>query len=145
MTAITLNLPTSPKINSSTQRAPHPLTPKNDAPRTAEPTSAGFRLDLEDTFTPDLGMEDMYVIPDNRFAFSPGQLSKLLNLNSLDPFFALGGLVSLEKGLKSNRDTGLSVEETIVSSVAFKGVRQLRYRPSSFPARVTQYFVLGKA
>jgi len=101
-----------------------PPTPKNDALRTtAESTGAGFRLDIEDAFTPDPGTEDMFVVPDNKFAFSPGQLSKLLNPKSLDAFYALGGLVGLEKGLKTNRDTGLSADETSIDSpVAFEDV-----------------------
>jgi len=65
----------------------------------------------------------MYVVTDNRFAFSPGQLSKLLNPKSLDAFFALGGLVGLEKGLRTNRDSGLSVDEiNVEGTVAFEDV-----------------------
>ncbi|KAK0648555.1 hypothetical protein B0T16DRAFT_388755 [Cercophora newfieldiana] len=109
--------------DSEPQR-PSSSSTKNDAPRTtAESNGAGFRLDLEDAFTPDPGTEDMFVIPDNKFAFSPGQLSKLLNPKSLDAFYALGGLVGLEKGLKTNRDTGLSADETSIDgSVAFEEV-----------------------
>lgn len=58
---------------------------------------------------------------DNKFAFSPGQLSKLLNPKSLNAFYALGGLTGLEKGLRSNRDSGLSLEETSLDgAVAFE-------------------------
>ena len=65
----------------------------------------------------------MYVIPDNKFAFSPGQLSKLLNPKSFDAFYALGGLAGLEKGLRTNRETGLSVDETSLDgAVAFEDV-----------------------
>ncbi|KAK0724204.1 hypothetical protein B0H67DRAFT_101167 [Lasiosphaeris hirsuta] len=65
----------------------------------------------------------MFIIPDNRFAFSPGQFSKLLNPKSLNAFYALGGLAGLEKGLHTNRDTGLSVDEINVdATVAFEEV-----------------------
>lgn len=65
----------------------------------------------------------MYIVPDNKFAFSPGHLSKLLNPKSLHAFYALGGLEGLEKGLRTNRDTGLSVDEANVDGVvAFEDV-----------------------
>lgn len=65
----------------------------------------------------------MFVVKDNKFAFSPGQLSKLLNPKSLSAFYALGGLSGLEKGLRTNRDSGLSVDETTVDGVvAFEDV-----------------------
>lgn len=84
---------------------------------------AGFQLNVHDALTPDQTNEDMYVTQDNKFAFSPGQLSKLLNPKSLDAFYALGGLAGLEKGLRTNRDTGLSVDETTVDGVvAFEDV-----------------------
>ena len=101
-----------------------PPTPKNDAPRTtAESTGAGFRLDIEDAFTPDPGTEDMFVVPDNKFAFSPGQLSKLLNPKSHNAFYALGGLRGLEKGLRTDCTAGLSVDEaSLDGAVTFEEV-----------------------
>jgi len=90
---------------------------------TAESNGAEFQLDLSDAFTPDPGTEDMYVVPDNKFAFSPGQLSKLLNPKSLGAFYGLGGLAGLEKGLKTDRNKGLSSDETIVDgAVTFEDV-----------------------
>ncbi|KXX78339.1 Calcium-transporting ATPase 2 [Madurella mycetomatis] len=84
---------------------------------------APFGLDINDAFTPDRGTEDMYLVDDNKFAFSPGQLSKLLNPKSFDAFYALGGLAGLEKGLRTNRDSGLSIDETTLDgSVAFEEV-----------------------
>ena len=50
-------------------------------------------------------------VEDNRFAFSPGQLSKLLNPKSFAAFYALGGLRGLEKGLRTDRIAGLSLDE----------------------------------
>jgi P-type Ca2+ transporter type 2C len=63
---------------------------------------------------PDPGTEDHFNVEDNRFAFSPGQLNKLLNPKSLGAFHALGGLVGLEKGLRTDRLSGLSVDETFL-------------------------------
>ncbi|KAI8186896.1 Calcium-transporting ATPase 2 [Colletotrichum sp. SAR 10_75] len=73
--------------------------------------SHGFHLDTADALTPDRGTEDMFKPKNDKFAFSPGQLSKLLNPKSLNAFYALGGLAGLEKGLRTNRKTGLSVDE----------------------------------
>jgi P-type Ca2+ transporter type 2C len=84
--------------------------PQNEAPK-ATHGSGKFKIDLEDAFTPDPGTEDMFRTENNQFAFSPGQLSKLFNPKSLDAFYALGGLVGLEKGLRTNRDSGLSADE----------------------------------
>ncbi|KAH8885976.1 calcium-translocating P-type ATPase [Thozetella sp. PMI_491] len=65
----------------------------------------------------------MFAVSDNKFAYSPGHLSKLLNPKSLHAFYALGGLAGLEKGLRTNRSTGLSVDEGVLDgSVAFEEV-----------------------
>ena len=73
--------------------------------------SRKFEIDLADALTPDPNTEDMFIVPNNKFAFSPGQLSKLLNPKSHNAFYALGGLDGLEKGLRTNKSTGLSVDE----------------------------------
>jgi Ca2+-transporting ATPase len=85
--------------------------------------SARFELNVHDALTPERNTEDMFVVKDNKFAFSPGQLSKLFNPKSYDAFYALGGLAGLEKGLRTNRDTGLSVDETTLDgAVTFEEV-----------------------
>lgn len=77
-------------------------------------------MDLDDALTPDPGTEDMFHAEGNHFAFSPGQLSKLLNPKSLSAFYALGGLTGLEKGLRTDRKSGLSVDEVgLDGSVTF--------------------------
>jgi len=68
-------------------------------------------LELHDALSPDPGTEDMYHTENNKFAFSPGQLSKLFNPKSLNAFYAMGGLDGLEKGLRTDRKSGLSVDE----------------------------------
>ncbi|KAK4096684.1 calcium-translocating P-type ATPase [Parathielavia hyrcaniae] len=101
----------------------------DNAPATAPAPSAGsankrgFQLNLHDALSPDQTNEDMYDVPDNRFAFSPGQLAKLFNPKSLDAFYALGGLAGLEKGLRTDRNAGLSTDETTLDgNVAFEDV-----------------------
>lgn len=49
---------------------------------------------------------------DNKFAFTPGQLNKMLNPKSLAAFHALGGLRGLELGLRTDLTSGLSVDES---------------------------------
>ncbi|RDA92486.1 hypothetical protein CP533_6420, partial [Ophiocordyceps camponoti-saundersi (nom. inval.)] len=62
--------------------------------------------------TPDAGTEGDFDVRDNPFAFSPGQLNKMFNPKSLAAFYKLGGLRGLEKGLRTDRKTGLSPDET---------------------------------
>jgi Ca2+-transporting ATPase len=51
-------------------------------------------------------------VENNKFAFSPGQLNKLLNPKNFGAFRALGGLCGLEKGLRTDLRSGLSMDET---------------------------------
>lgn len=77
-------------------------------------------LNDEEALKPDPGAEDEFEVKDNKFAFSPGQLSKLLNPKSLGAFHAMGGLSGLEKGLRSDRVSGLSIDEEFLDgSVSF--------------------------
>jgi Ca2+-transporting ATPase len=74
----------------------------------------------EDALQPDRGNEKDFEIPNNPFAFSPGQLNKLLNPKSLPAFKALGGLRGLEKGLRTSITAGLSVDEVrLEGSISF--------------------------
>ncbi|KAJ5492851.1 Calcium-transporting ATPase 2 [Penicillium diatomitis] len=52
-----------------------------------------------------------FEVENNRFAFSPGQLNKMLNPKSLAAFYALGGLQGLERGLRTDLHAGLSIDE----------------------------------
>ncbi|KAA8623896.1 hypothetical protein SMACR_08979 [Sordaria macrospora] len=87
------------------------------------PKREGFQLNVNDALTPDPGKEGLFKVENNPFAYTPGHLTKLLNPKSLDAFYALGGLEGLEKGLHTNRDSGLSADEKNVDGhVAFKDV-----------------------
>lgn len=65
----------------------------------------------EEALQPDPGTEEDFKVENNKFAFSPGQLNKMINPKNLSAFHALGGLGGLEKGLRTNRHSGLSVDE----------------------------------
>ncbi|CAI6089274.1 unnamed protein product [Clonostachys chloroleuca] len=80
----------------------------HEAPVGIQPmhTTKGFTLNLADAFTPDPGTEDMFETEDNKFAFSPGQLSKM-------------GLLGLERGLKTDTNAGLSNDETAVNDLCY--------------------------
>lgn len=54
------------------------------------------------------------MVENNPFAFSPGQLNKLLNPKSLSAYHALGGIRGIARGLQTDLDSGLSVDETNV-------------------------------
>ncbi len=61
---------------------------------------------------PNPGEEHLFVVDNNPFAFSPGQLSKLVDPKSLSALQALGGIDGLERGLRTDRRSGLSLDET---------------------------------
>lgn len=70
-----------------------------------------YLLKDDEALKADPGTEPDFEVTDNRFAFSPGQLSKLFNPKSLSAYYALGGLRGLEKGLRSDRRSGVSMDE----------------------------------
>ncbi|KAF9890777.1 hypothetical protein FE257_005646 [Aspergillus nanangensis] len=79
----------------------------------AKPTTPFYAHErLSEALAPDPQNEDDFQVDDNNFAFSPGQLNKLLNPKSLTTFYAMGGLPGLEYGLRTNLNAGLSAEET---------------------------------
>lgn len=65
----------------------------------------------ETALEPDPGQEQDFEVGDNPFAFTPGQLNKMINPKNLAAFYALGGITGLEKGLRTDRQSGLSVDE----------------------------------
>lgn len=92
-------------------------------------TAPSAELDCEkimndtDALKPDQGKEDDFKVENNPFAFSPGQLSKMFNPKSLAAFYKLGGLAGIEKGLRSNRRAGLSIDEVhLDGQVTFEDV-----------------------
>ena len=93
---------------------PSPTSSQNGegSPRLDNIHSNDNLINDEEALKPDPGNEADFEVSDNKFAFSPGQLNKLLNPKSLGAFHALGGLKGLEKGLRTDRHTGLSVDET---------------------------------
>jgi Ca2+-transporting ATPase len=74
-----------------------------------------------DPLSPDPGQQDSFNVENNPFAYSPGQLSKLLDPKSFAAFSALGGIAGLEKGLRTNVRSGLSIDEDqLAGSVSFE-------------------------
>lgn len=70
---------------------------------------------------PDKGTEAEFERENNPFAFTPGQMGKMYNPKSLGAFHAMGGLAGMEKGLRSDRHTGLSMDEkNIEGTVSFE-------------------------
>ena len=80
--------------------------------RTSTAVSNDNIINDKDALKPDNEeAEADFQVEDNKFAFSPGQLSKMLNPKSLAAFYAMGGLRGLEKGLRTNCTAGLSLDE----------------------------------
>ncbi|KAK7421505.1 plasma membrane calcium [Neonectria magnoliae] len=77
----------------------------------------------------DVGTEADFDIDNNPFAFTPGQMNKMFNPKSLPAFYALGGMAGLEKGLRTDRKAGLSLEETnIDGQVSFEEATAKNYK-----------------
>ncbi|RYO74622.1 hypothetical protein DL764_010775 [Monosporascus ibericus] len=101
-------------------------------PATSDCGSSFISVDAEAALRPDPGTEADFHVENNPFAFSPGQLNKLLNPKSLNAFRALGGLDGIQRGLQSDASTGLSVDETSVRSrVTFE--QAVRRESDKFP------------
>ncbi|KAI1186675.1 calcium-translocating P-type ATPase [Nemania serpens] len=78
--------------------------------------SSVITIDPDSALRPDPGTEADFQVDDNPYAFSPGQLNKLLNPKSLLVFRALGGLAGIEHGLQTDTNAGLSLDETTARS-----------------------------
>jgi len=92
-------------------------------------------VDPEAALLPDPGTEADFVVNNNPFAFSPGQLSKLLSPKSLQAYVALGGLRGIERGLRTDIDSGLSVDETsLTGQVGFADATKYPQEPSKIPS-----------
>lgn len=78
-------------------------------------------LSDEEALQPDKGTEADFHRDNNPFAFAPGHMTKLLNPKSLGAFHAVGGLGGLEKGLRTDKVSGLSMDEKeLDGSVSFE-------------------------
>ncbi|KAL8692384.1 MAG: hypothetical protein Q9218_002574 [Villophora microphyllina] len=75
----------------------------------------GDDLSTEEALRPDKTNEQDFVVENNPFAYSPGQLNKILNPKSLAAYRALGGIYGLERGLQTDLVAGLSVDETSIA------------------------------
>jgi P-type Ca2+ transporter type 2C len=87
---------------------------RSRAGSTAKLEAEGSEYDdvpLSTALVPDPRHKRDFQVVDNRFAFSPGQLNKLLNPKSLAAFRMLGGLDGLASGLRTDLVAGLSVDE----------------------------------
>ena len=88
---------------------------KNSDVQTTRSRFEGDDLSSEEALGPDKNDKKDFDVPNNPFAFSPGQLNKTLNPKSLAAYRALGGLRGLERGLKTDIVAGLSVDEVSIS------------------------------
>jgi Ca2+-transporting ATPase len=80
---------------------------------------------LSEALQPDPRYADDFKVKDNKFAFTPGHLNKMLNPKSLPAFVAMGGLEGLARGLRTDLYAGLSLDETDLSGrVTFEDATQ---------------------
>ncbi|KAI6769047.1 hypothetical protein HG531_010151 [Fusarium graminearum] len=84
----------------------------------------------ETALKPDTGTEQDFEVENNPFAFAPGQLNKMFNPKSLSAFYKLGGIDGIEKGLRSDRKAGLSIEEkSLGGQVSFEDATSKKQTP----------------
>ncbi|XMA09443.1 hypothetical protein WAI453_002234 [Rhynchosporium graminicola] len=103
------------------------LLPPN-TPGGASMTSSITFQDGDNALSPDPGTEADFEVQNNKFAFSPGQMNKLLNPKSLAAFTALGGLPGIARGLRTDINTGLSIDEgELEGTVSFQDVTKSDY------------------
>ena len=69
-------------------------------------------VSAEEALRPDKGTEKEFIVENNPFGVTPGELNKMQNPKSLAAFIALGGLRGIERALRTNVSAGLSVDET---------------------------------
>lgn len=98
---------------SSTSASTNLMTP-NRSRAGSENVVPHLVRNRDEALHPDPGTEADFVVDNNPFAFSPGQLNKLLNPKSLSAYRALGGLQGIARGLQTDVHAGLSADETNV-------------------------------
>lgn len=92
----------------------------NDAGKLDAPQNSEVMISAEEALKPDAVNAADFQVSNNPFAFSSGQLNKMLNPKSLAAFRALGGIIGLERGLRTDSKSGLSLDETtLTGSVSF--------------------------
>lgn len=80
----------------------------------------------DEALKPDPGSEKDFNVFNYPFAFTPGQLNKLVNPKSLSAFKALGGLKGLAHGLRTDVNSGLCQDEVrLQGAVSFGEATQI--------------------
>ena len=111
---------TSDMTYVNTQRQSSDSTRKSLGDRSNGDIPDDHVLPDDQALIPDPGTEGDFERDNNPFAFAPGHMTKLLNPKSLGAFHAVGGLRGLEKGLRTDHNSGLSVDENCLDgSVSF--------------------------
>jgi Ca2+-transporting ATPase len=88
----------------------HPTNETTEEKQSVHYSQAQENLDVDSIAGPDQ-------VPNNNFAFSPSALHKLLETRSIAFLQALGGIQGLAYGIRSNIETGLSVDEDVLDDV----------------------------
>jgi Ca2+-transporting ATPase len=84
----------------------------------------------ETALKPDAGTEQDFEVENNPFAFTPGQMNKMFNPKSLSAFYKLGGIDGIEKGLRSDRKAGLSMDEkSLTGNISFEDATSKKQIP----------------
>lgn len=83
----------------------------------------------DEALKPDPGSQKDFNVSNNPFAFTPGQLNKLLNPKSLSAFKALGGLKGLERGSRTDINSGWCQDKVrLQGTVSFGEATQIGHK-----------------
>ncbi|PWY92481.1 calcium-translocating P-type ATPase [Aspergillus heteromorphus CBS 117.55] len=118
-----------PRANSNVSSAYTAVRSRANSEATNAPVKELYDdVPLSDALNPDPRNEQDFIVTDNKFAFSPGQLNKMQNPKSLSAFHALGGMRGLERGLRTDFTSGLSVDESsLEGSISFSEATSTGY------------------
>lgn len=96
-------------------------------------TSPLGEVSPEEALRPDKGQEKDFVVNNNPFGVTPGELNKMQNPKSLPAYAALGGLPGIEKALRTDVNSGLSADEGKLHGSVSRAVdvAQLDRRPTN--------------
>ncbi|PYH90138.1 calcium-translocating P-type ATPase(PMCA-type) [Aspergillus ellipticus CBS 707.79] len=126
-----------PRANSNISSADTAVRSRANSEATTAPAKVVYDdVPVSEALNPDPRNEQDFIVTDNKFAFSPGQLNKMQNPKSLSAFQALGGMRGLERGLRTDFTSGLSVDETLLDgSISFSEATSTTYSSKAAPIK----------
>lgn len=138
----TLTVPDAKSRSDSWSSRSSPTTKVGSTDEQLARDAAAFRTQKgnPDILKANPGEEHLFSVENNPFAFTNGQLGKLINPKNLPAFAALGGLAGIEKGLQTDSRAGVSLDERNIShhvsfeeATSVKPNKEVSHEPPAIP------------